>query len=96
MVRIYAAGDYLPMFARVASLQAYLASKEVVGRTAPELARIGALEALASLCLTNGQQLGSSIAETAASAIKLVARCARIWSQIPGIWDELQLPGLRV
>lgn len=74
LVRMYAAGDYLPMFARVANLQSYLATREVVNRTTPELARVGAMECLATLCLANGSQLGSSIAETVNSAIRLIGR----------------------
>lgn len=77
MVRLYAAADLLPpVVARVASLQDYLASKEVVNRTAPELGRTGALECLASICLTNGTRLGPTISRTVASAIKLIGRCA--------------------
>ena len=74
LVRAYAAGDNLPIFSRVAALQGYLASKEVVNRTAPELGRVGALECLAALCLTNGNQLASSIPEIITGAIRLLSR----------------------
>lgn len=74
LVRAYGAGDNLPIFSRVASLQGYLASKEVVNRTAPELGRIGALECLAALCLTNGNQLASSIPEIITGATRLLGR----------------------
>ena len=64
------------MVVRVTSLHAYLGSKEVINRSAPLIARIGALECLASLYLTNGRGLGSTVAETVSGAIKLIGRCA--------------------
>lgn len=76
LVRLYAAGDEQAVVPRATSLQDYLTSKEVVNRTAPQLARVGALECLASLCLTNGTRLGPTIARTVASAIKLIGRRA--------------------
>ena len=86
LVRAYGAGDNLPIFSRVAALQGYLASKEVVNRTAPELGRVGALECLAALCLTNGNQLASSIPEIITGATRLLGRCGRVhagWCRLP-------------
>ncbi|KAK9798183.1 hypothetical protein WJX73_010462 [Symbiochloris irregularis] len=76
LVRLYARGDPLPMYARVAALQGFLASREVQGKGsgAIEIARLGALQCLGALCAANGRALASGMQESLNLAIKHSAR----------------------
>ncbi len=75
LVKLYRLGDSLPLYARISSLQGFLSTKEALARTVSELSRIGALDALASLSLTFGGQLGSSMPESVSIAAKHCYRC---------------------
>ncbi|KAK9820084.1 hypothetical protein WJX72_005985 [[Myrmecia] bisecta] len=68
--RMYSVGDSLPLYARVSSLQQFLASKEALGRSVPEEVRVGALECLATLCYSHGRSLASGMPESMALAVK--------------------------
>ena len=64
------------MYARVAALQGFLASKEAQGRGSgvPEAARVGALQCLGALCAANGRALASGMQESLNLAIKHSAK----------------------
>lgn len=60
------------MYARVAALQGFLASKEALGKgtAVSEAARVGALQCLANLCATHGHALASGMLESLNVAVK--------------------------
>lgn len=74
LVRLYSAGDALPMYARVAALQGFLASKEAQSKAIPEAARVGALQCLAALCSAHGRALASGMQESLNLAVKHSAK----------------------
>lgn len=45
LARLFAVGDMLPLFARVAAFQAFLSSREALGRAVPAPVRTGVLQA---------------------------------------------------
>ena len=76
LVRLYAVGDTLPMYARVAALQSFLSSKEAQskGSSMLEMARVGALQCLAALCAAHGRLLASGMQESLSIAVKHSAK----------------------
>lgn len=45
LARLFAVGDMLPLFARVAAFQAFLSSREALARAVPAPVRAGVLQA---------------------------------------------------
>ncbi|KAK9838575.1 hypothetical protein WJX81_008486 [Elliptochloris bilobata] len=74
LARLFAVGDVLPLFARVAAFQVFLGSREALARAVPAPVRAGVLQALTALVATHGRTLASGAPETLALALKHAAR----------------------
>lgn len=69
LAKLYSAGDQLPLYSRVSSLQLMLGTKEAFRDTLEDI-RLGALECMAALYYAQGRYLSIGVQETVAVASK--------------------------
>lgn len=68
--KLYSAGDQLPLYSRVSSLQLFLGTSEAFSKETSADVRLGALELTASLYYSQGRSLSIGVLETAITASK--------------------------
>ncbi|PRW58658.1 HEAT repeat-containing 5B isoform X2 [Chlorella sorokiniana] len=73
LAKLYLAGDQLPLYSRVSSLQLFLGTREAFSKDMHEDVRLGALECMAALYYAQGRFLSIGVQETVAVAAKYCA-----------------------